>query len=309
MKTLLLIDGNALMHRAFHALPAFKTQKGLPTNVVYGFLSMLHKALSDFKPSHLVVCFDTPTPTFRNKLYKEYQMQRPVISDEFKIQVPYVKEALDQGGIFHIEKEGFEADDLIGTIAVEFKKKHIKVLVLSGDRDILQLVNDSVFVITPKIGISDLKLYDASEVQNKFEIPPHTIPDLKALAGDPSDNYKGAKGIGPKTAAKLLKEYGTVEHLLSKLATLKNSTIKKLLKEHKKHILLSKKLATIVTNVALDYSIAKTEFHGWNPHLKSYLLETMEMKGLVKKLFDNNHTAKEKTKETKKDPQVQIGLF
>src|SRR3989338_6753699 len=150
MNTLLLIDGNAIMHRAFHALPPFKTKDGIPTNVIYGFFSMLHKSIADFHPNFIVVCFDTPKPTFRNKLSKEYQAQRPKISDDFITQIPLVKEALDKAGVTHLEKDGFEADDLIGTITQKFKDNGIKVLILSGDRDIQQLVAKNVYVITPK---------------------------------------------------------------------------------------------------------------------------------------------------------------
>src|SRR3989344_4258976 len=153
MDTLLLIDGNAIMHRAFHALPPFKTKDGIPTNVIYGFFSMLHKSIADFHPNFIVVCFDTPKPTFRNKLFKDYQAQRPKISDDFITQIPLVKQALDKSEITHLEKDGFEADDIIGTIANKFKTNGIRVLILSGDRDIQQLVDQNVFVVTPKMGL------------------------------------------------------------------------------------------------------------------------------------------------------------
>src|SRR3989338_3747664 len=217
MDTLLLIDGNAIMHRAFHALPPFKTKDGIPTNVIYGFFSMLHKSIADFKPNFIVVCFDTPKPTFRNKIFKDYQAQRPKISDDFITQIPLVKEALDKAGIIHLEKDGFEADDLIGTISNKYKTNQIRVLILSGDRDIQQLVDKNVFVITPKLGLSDIKIYDTAEVLNTFGLNPEKIPDLKALMGDSSDNYTGAKGIGPKTAAKLIQQFGSIKEIYSHL--------------------------------------------------------------------------------------------
>src|SRR3972149_8344265 len=175
MDTLLLIDGNAIMHRAFHALPPFKTSTGIPTNVIYGFFSMLHKSVTDFNPNFIVVCFDTPKPTFRNKLFKEYQAQRPKISADFITQIPLVKEALGKAGITHLEKDGFEADDLIGTIAQKFKDNGIKVLILSGDRDIQQLVDKNIFVITPKLGLSNIKMYDTAEVLKTFGLNPEKI--------------------------------------------------------------------------------------------------------------------------------------
>lgn len=305
MQTLLLIDGNALMHRAFHAIPLFTTSKGFPTNVIYGFFSILQKAITDFKPSHLIVCFDTPKPTFRNDLLKEYQMQRPEIDDAFKIQIPHLKEALNKAGVLHIEKEGYEADDLIGTLAREFKEKDINVLILSGDKDILQLVNDSVFVINPQGGLSSIKLYTPDEVRKKFNLEPGQIPDLKGLMGDASDNYKGAKGIGPKTAEKLLAEYKTVENTLKHADEIKNEHVKKILETSKKNILLSKKLATILQDVPVDIDTKKTKFSGWNEDLKHYLLQEFEMKGLVKKLFGENN---DKNEDMKK-PNPQISLF
>ena len=269
MQTLLLIDGNAIMHRAYHALPPFKTKDGTPTNVIYGFFSMLHKGIIDFKPTHIVVCFDTPKPTFRNKMFKEYQAQRPKISDDFIVQIPLVKEALDKAGITHLEKDGFEADDLIGTISHKFKSNGIKVLILSGDRDIQQLVDKNVFVITPKLGLSDLKMYDISEVQIKFGLPPDKIPDLKALMGDPSDNYPGAKGIGPKTASKLINQFHTINGLYSHLEDI-DEKIRKSLVENKENVLLSLKLATIDTKVPIKFEIENTKFEKFDEDLKEY---------------------------------------
>src|SRR3989338_7996711 len=159
MQTLLLIDGNAIMHRAYHALPPFKTKDGTPTNVIYGFFSMLHKGIIDFKPTHIVVCFDTPKPTFRNKMFKEYQAQRPQIGDDFIVQIPLLHEALKKAGVVFLAKDGYEADDLIGTLAT-ISKKNMQVYILTGDKDIMQLVNSHVKVVSPQTGMSSIKLYD-----------------------------------------------------------------------------------------------------------------------------------------------------
>lgn len=305
MNTLLLIDGNAIMHRAYHALPPFRTKTGIPTNIVYGFFSMLHKSIIDFKPTHIIVCFDTPKPTFRNKIFKDYQAQRPKISDDFITQIPLVKEALNKSGITHLEKDGFEADDIIGTIANKFKTNGIRVLILSGDRDIQQLVNHNVFVITPKMGLSELKMYDISEVEKKFGLAPDKIPDLKALMGDSSDNYSGAKGIGPKTAAKLLQQYKTVKGIYSHLNEL-DEKIKKSLKENKENVILSHKLATIDIKVPLEFNIEKTRFEKFSDNLKSYL-EELEIKSLTKRIFPDKKP--EAKKEVKKKDKSQMGLF
>jgi len=313
MPIFLLVDGTALMHRAFHALPPFKTKNGTPTQVVYGFFSMLQKAITDFSPGYLAVCFDTPRPTFRNKIFKEYQIQRPKIADEFKLQIPLVKKALDLGGVIHLEKEGFEADDLLGTLAKKTNsllEKKIKIVILSGDRDILQLIDESIVVVSPQIGFSKIKIYDQNEVVKKFMIHPQQIPDFKALAGDPSDNYPGAKGIGPKTAAKLINQYQDVENLFKNLNQLKDPRLKKILAENEKNIFLAKKLAKIVTDVEIDFAMEKARFNGFKPELKDFLLK-LEMQSLTKRLFEESSFQKDKIKndKEKKTSEQQMGLF
>lgn len=305
MNTLLLIDGNAVMHRAFHAIPPFKTKQGIPTNVLYGFFSMLHKAVVDFSPSHVVVCFDTPKPTFRNKLFKKYQAQRPKIDDDFIVQIPSVKEALDQAGVIHLEKDGYEADDLLGTIAEHYNKNDIKVLVLSGDKDILQLVKGNIYVISPQGGISNMTIYDRSEVQKKLGVTPEEIPDYKALAGDPADNYPGAKGIGPKTAANLIKQFGSVENIYNNLDKIESPKIKQILRENKDSVLLGKKLAKIITDVKIEFAIDKTKYGGFNDNLKDYLLK-FEMKGLVSRLFAQKKQVKKTAEKKQEIPQPSL---
>ncbi len=308
MNTLLLIDGNALMHRAYHALPPFKTKSGIPTNAVYGFLSILNKALQDFKPYHIIVSFDTPVPTFRKKMFKEYQSHRPKMEDELSQQFPTVKEALDAGHIIHIEKEGYEADDVIGTISRTFHTNGNRVLILSGDKDILQLVNEKVFVVTPQLGFSKQVVYSKEEVEKRFGIKPQQIPDFKALMGDQSDNYKGAKGIGPKTAAKLLQEYGSVENIFKNLKII-DGKIQKTLEDHKESVLMSHKLATILTDVDIKIDINKSEFHGFDEHLKEFL-KKYEMYSLLNRIF-NEKSPVQKVEETKvkKPDENQIELF
>jgi len=264
---------------------------------------MLHKAVCDFQPTYLTVCFDTPAPTFRNKLYDQYQIQRPKISDEFATQIPSVKEALDQAQINHLEKDGFEADDLIGTIAKTTDKK-TKVLILTGDKDILQLVDDHIFVITPQLGLSNITLMDVDAVVKKMGIKPDQIPDLKALMGDQSDNYSGAKGIGPKIAAKLINQFGCIKILFKQINKIDDARIKKILLKNQKNILLSYKLATIDTKVKIKYDINQSLFAGFNDSLKEYLLK-FEMKGLVKRIYGIKKTNNISLKKL----QPQMSLF
>jgi len=306
MQTLLLIDGNAIMHRAYHALPPFKAADGTPTNVVYGYLSMLNKVIIDFKPDYLISCFDTPKDTFRNKLFKEYQSQRPKIDDDFIVQIPLVKQALDAAGIERMEKDGFEADDLIGTITRIFEANKFRVVILTGDKDIFQLITDNVFVAAPQLGLANIKIFDKSEVEKKLDVNPRQIVEYKALAGDPSDNYPGAPGIGPKTASKLIHQFGTVEQIYKNIEKVESEKVKEILKKEKDSVFVSKKLATIMTDVEINLNIEKLKFNGFNKKLMDFLTQ-YQMNTLTKRIFNLKDV--EKKVEPKKEKPDQIGLF
>lgn len=300
--TLLLIDGNGLLHRSFHALPAFTMKNGQPTNAIYGFATMLYRATSDFRPTHIAVCFDTPVPTFRKKIFKEYQIHRPKMKDELKSQIPYVKEFLETAHISYFEKEGYEADDVIGTIVKKVNGK-MRTLILTADRDMMQLVNESTYVITPQKGLSEIGVYTIEKTIQKFLVAPSQIPDLKSLTGDPSDNYKGADGIGPKTAAQLLIRFKTLKGIYDHIDDIASERIKKSLIQHKDHALLSQRLATIINDVLVDFHIEKCYFEGYNETLKTFFL-TMEFHTLIKRFFPTV-----KKKKEKKDDKKQLGLF
>lgn len=309
MSRLLIIDGNALMHRSYHAIPPFKTRAGFPTNALYGFLTILFKAISDLKPTNLIVCFDTPVPTFRKKIFKDYQSHRPALEDNLKTQFPAVKEALEAAGITHIEKEGFEADDVIGTLSHDFDKTGTEIFIMTGDRDIMQLVNDRTFVVTPAIGFSTTVIYSPGEVVKRFGITPRQIPDFKALMGDASDNYKGAKGIGPKTAAKLINQFGTVENIFKNIDKVEGK-LQTLLKEHREHVILSKQLATILTNLELHYNEKSSGFSGFKEPLKDTLIK-YEMRSLLARFFKEKKEETPKTIKLSKNSKDknQLGLF
>ncbi len=310
MDTLLLVDGNAIMHRAFHALPPFRTKDGTPTNAAYGFFTILYKTIQDFNPQYVTICFDTPKPTFRKKLFKKYQIHRPKMQDDLSIQFPLVKNLLEAGGIYHEEKPGFEADDVIGSITHKAKKNHLKVLILTGDKDIMQLIDENVYTITPQFGFIKTKIYDRKEVVAKFGIQPEQIPDFKALAGDSSDNYPGARGIGPKTASNLIREYHSVENLLKNIDKLPDK-IKHTILKYKKDILLSKKLAQIITDMKIKFALEDAKFAGFKPELKDSLL-SLEMYSLASRFFSDRKVAEQKAKKLKKKSAAdssQIGLF
>ncbi len=301
MQTILLIDGNAIMHRAFFAIPSTFRTADTPTNMVYGFVTMLHKAISDFKPEYVIICFDTSKPTFRKKMFENYQAHRPKISDDFKIQIPLIKEMLDLAGVTQIEKEGFEADDIIGTLVEKYKRAY-RILILTGDKDIMQLVDDTVYVMSPQTGISSIKLYNREEVKNKLGCTPEEIPDLKALMGDSSDNYSGAKGIGPKTACSLLEQFKTIEHLLEHIDEIKNARIQGLIREHREHILMSKKLATILRDVPISISIESAQFNGFKEELKPFL-DKLQMHSLMERIFAKQFERVPKLVKEKKEKQ------
>lgn len=249
MNRLVLIDGNAMLHRAYHAIPPFLTAPdGSVVNAVYGFGTMLVKLIGDLKPTHVAVAFDRPKPTFRKKLFKAYQAKRPELDKELVDQIPKVHDLIKSFGIPIFEQDGFEADDVIGTLVHNRKKEGIdQVVIVTGDRDILQLVVDEkVLVYMPTKGLSEAKLYGEKEVKERMGVAPDKIPDFKALAGDPSDNYPGVPGIGPKTAVSLLTKYDSIEKILK---------TNELTEPEKVSARMSHDLATIRTNVPIEGSV------------------------------------------------------
>ena len=301
METLLLFDGYPLLHRAYHALPPLETKDHIPTNILYGFFLMLHKATNDFSPQYVAIAFDTPKPTFRKKLFKDYQIQRPKITDDFKIQIPLVKKALACAGIFQIDKDGYEADDIIGTLVKKIKDENLRIVIITGDRDIFQLIDKNIFVAVPQTGITNIKIYDKSEVVKKIGLPPEKIVDYKALVGDQSDNYPGACGIGQKTAVDLLNKFDSIEDLYQKIDEVKPKRIKEILVREKEKVFLSKKLAQIDTNVEIDFNLQKLRFDEFSKNLKNFL-EKYQIYSLVKRFFSNkNQDSKKIVKESRQE--------
>ena len=279
MEKLVLIDGNSLINRAFYAMPLLSTKDGVYTNAVYGFMNMFFKMLSDEKPTHVAVAFDMKAPTFRHKLYSEYKGTRKPMPEELRPQIPLLKELLGQMGVMTIEKEGSEADDIIGTIA---KSTNVKTIIITGDKDSFQLVDDETEVHFTKRGISDVEVYTAQNFTEKTALVPQQIIDLKALMGDSSDNIPGIKGIGEKTAKSLLNEYGNVENLFANAENLTGKLKEKII-EGKEISLLSKKLATIDCACDLGVSFEKMKLSVPFPASIKQRFIKLEFKSLLKK--------------------------
>ncbi|MCK4588334.1 hypothetical protein KAT60_00770 [Candidatus Woesebacteria bacterium] len=261
MSKLILIDGNAILHRAYHAMPPLTTKKGEPIGAVHGFVSMLLRVIQDLKPTHLVVAFDRKEPTFRHKEYKPYQAHRPETDKDLVLQFDKVKDVIKAFGIPIYDKAGFEADDVIGTLAKQGEKKLEEIVIVTGDKDILQLVSDKTKVYLPIRGLSESKLMGEEEVVEKIGVKPSQIDDYKALVGDPSDNYPGVPGVGPKTATKLLSEYETVKDVYKNLKNIPAPVAKKL-EEGKKSAIVCQMLAEIITNVPVRLDIKDADDWG-----------------------------------------------
>lgn len=259
MKKLLLIDGNAILHRAYHAYPPLTNPSGEVINAVFGFFSMLLTVLTDQKPDYLVVCFDRSKPTHRQALFAGYHAHRPKMADDFVVQIKIVDDILEKMHVSVFALDGYEGDDLIGTVsrtAVEEYKE--EVVIVTGDRDMLQLVNPHVKVLMPLIGLTKTVLYDEEKVYEKYGVHPRQFIDYKALIGDASDGYPGVTGIGPKTASSLLQKYDTFEHLYEKVDDLPVKIGLKLATDAEQAA-LAKQLATIVTDAPIQFDLLKCD--------------------------------------------------
>ncbi|WP_110956149.1 DNA polymerase I [Anaerosinus massiliensis] len=249
-----VIDGSSLLYRAFYALPLLTTANGQYTNAVYGFAMMLVKLIDDLKPDTLVVAFDKGKKTFRNDLFAEYKGTRKPTPTELVGQIPLIHELVEAFGIKLVEEAGYEADDIIGTLATKAAMQGNEVIVVTGDRDALQLIGDNLKVMLTKKGISEMQLFDTATFKEKYGLEPIHLIDLKGLMGDSSDNIPGVPGVGEKTATKLLLEYGTIEDVLENIENISGKKLQEKLHENKELALLSKKLATIIRDMPIEYN-------------------------------------------------------
>lgn len=252
---LLVLDGNSLMNRAFYALPPLTNIDGLHTNAILGFTNMLMKMREELKPDYIVTTFDRKAKTFRHEEYKDYKAGRKRMPEELAEQFPVVKELLALMSIDIFEIDGFEADDLIGTLSVYAESQGIEVYIITGDRDALQLATDNVKVVITKKGISEKEIYDKNRMIEEFGVTPKEFIDVKGLMGDASDNIPGVPGIGEKTAYKLIQEYKCIENVLQNIENINGKKIKENLLEYSEQAIFSKKLATIITDVPVEMDL------------------------------------------------------
>ena len=280
-KRLLLIDGHSMAYRAFYALPAenFTTAQGQHTNAIYGFATMLLSLLTSEKPTHVAVAFDVSRKTFRSEIFPEYKANRAKTPDEFRSQMSYLHELVTAFGIMTFEVEGFEADDIIATIAKQAERENTEVFICTGDRDSFQLVNEKTTVLYPKRGVSDLTRMTPDVVQEKYGMSPEQYPDFAALRGDPSDNLPSVPGVGEKTAAKWIVEYGSLHELIANIDKL-GGKVGQSLRDSVNDVIRNRELTQLVANVPLDLSIDALAWNGVDENTTNPLFEKLEFKTL-----------------------------
>ncbi|WP_337018091.1 DNA polymerase I [Oceanobacillus massiliensis] len=283
-KKLVLIDGNSIIYRAFFALPLLNNDKGVYTNAVYGFTTMLLRILEEEKPTHLLVAFDAGKTTFRHATYKAYKGGRQKTPPELSEQFPVLKELLDAFDIKHYQLDQYEADDIIGTLSRQGNNEAWEVTVISGDKDLLQLVSNHVSVHVTKKGISDIEKYTPEYMVEKMEIKPEQIIDLKALMGDSSDNIPGVPGVGQKTATKLLKQYTTLDGVYEHIDEVSGKKLKENLTNHKADAFMSKELATIDRDSPIEISVDDIAYEGYQQTKVSTVFKDLGFLSLLKRI-------------------------
>src|SRR6056297_601550 len=294
MEKLFLLDGHSLAHRSFYALPLLTNESGEYTNSVFGFVRMLFKIIDDEKPDHIAVAFDLKGPTFRHEEYEDYKAGRKKTADELIPQIDLIKDVLRFLNIPIITKKGYEADDVIGTMAKEAAQKNINVKIVTGDRDALQLIDEYINVIYTRKGITDIVEYDIEKVKEKYELRPDQLIDMKGLMGDSSDNIPGVPGIGEKTSIKLLKEFDSRENVLENIDKVSGKKRKENLRKYSEQAKMSKKLGKIVTDVSIDLDFEELKLDEPNFEEVIELFKRLEFNSLLDRFEDE---IEEKLKE------------
>ncbi|GIH95009.1 DNA polymerase I [Planobispora siamensis] len=280
---LLLLDGHSLAYRAFYALPEenFSTSTGQTTNAIYGFTSMLVNVLRDEQPTHVAVCFDRSEPTFRHEEYTDYKANRSASPDTFRSQMSLIHEMLDALRVPHLSMPGYEADDLIATLATRAAAQDMSVLIVTGDRDALQLVDERITVLMTRVGISNMTRFTPEVVLEKYELTPAQYPDFAAIRGDASDNLKNIPGVGEKTAAKWIREFGSLEELVNRVDEVKGKVGDKL-REHLDQVLMNRRLTQLIRDVPLDQEVSQLKVGQWDREEIDKILDALEFRGEIR---------------------------
>ena len=285
MERLLILDSNSLLNRAFYAIPPLTNSEGIHTNAVYGFTNMLFKMKEEIKPDYIVAAFDRKAPTFRHKEYEDYKAGRKKMPPELAEQFPLIKEVLNLLAINIYEIDGFEADDIIGTLAKFAESNGIEVFVVTGDRDALQLASDNIKVVITKKGVTETAVYNREAFEAEFGVTPTQYIDVKGLMGDKSDNIPGVPGVGEKTAFKLISTYGSMEGVLSHIDEISGKKLKENLETYSEQAIFSKKLATIMTEVPIEFDLEDIKSQeNYNREELKKLFFKLQMKSLLAKL-------------------------
>jgi len=306
MKKILIIDTFNLLHRAYHALPSsFRDKSGEPVNAVYGVSSMLITLLAKIKPNYVIAALESRTPTFRVENFTAYKAQRKPMEEDLAIQIPKVLEILDAFGIKQLQVDGYEADDVVGTVAKKYAAKN-EVVIISNDRDLWQLANGNIVIGLPG-GKGDVDWLGGKEAKARLGFSPEKIADYKGLRGDPSDNIPGVFGIGEKTATKLVQEYGSVEDIYKNINKIKPDSLKEKLLNCAETAVMSKKLAELILDVPVDVDLKDCVYTEFNYGKVKEVLEKYNFKSLLKRLgFEVDSDTKKKEKEEPSKDQLSL---
>jgi DNA polymerase-1 len=289
-KKLMLLDGHSILNRAFYGVPDLTNSEGIHTNALYGFLNIMFRFIDEENPDYLTVAFDVSAPTFRHKTFSEYKGTRKPMAPELKQQVPLIKELLKSMNVNIVEMEGFEADDLLGTMAKKSAADNIDVTIISGDRDLLQLAEEHIKIRIPKTkkGVTEVEDYLPKDVEELYGVTPLEFIDMKALMGDTSDNIPGAPGVGPKTASALIQQYHSIENIFEHIDEVKPPKAKKSISENMEQVRLSRFLAEINTNVPLDFDIESAKTGEYYTHESYTLFKRFNFKSFLKRFDEEN---------------------
>jgi len=298
-QTLYLVDGSSYFYRAYHAIGHLSNSKGQPTNAIYGFTTMLLKVLNDFQPKYLVMAFDTAEPTFREEIRADYKANREEMPDDLSLQIPYIKNVVEAFDLYSVEMPGFEADDIIATFTEAAQKQNIPVCIISGDKDLMQLVNKNVHMLDTMKN----KRYGPKEVEERFGVPPDKVIEILGLAGDASDNIPGVPGIGAKTASSLIQEYGSIEKVLKNIDQIKGKKRKEMLMQYGNQALECRLMATVRRDLKIPFKLKNIQVNGLNAKKLEPLFNELEFYSLLKDLAPRTGLSQNKYTciQTKKD--------